>query len=189
MLCENPDDPAEFFHGIVVQNHEALRRTARARLRNDDLAREAVQETFYQAFRCFERFEPGTNARAWLFSILRNVIRQEWRRYVCRWQTSNDHLFVETLRAPETALPMISDKRVLASLTAIPPTFAQIVVLSDVEDLSYREIADALQLPIGTVMSRLSRGRRLLRERLWEVAEELGITTARATVYPDQKDL
>jgi len=184
MPAEIREDPSDYFEEIVLRHHEALYRTARAKLRNDDLAQETVQETYFQAFRCFQRFEPGTNAKAWLFSILLNVIRHYRRKYVSRWQTGNS-LFEQTLRAPDAIASTISDKRVLACLTAIPPLFARIVILSDVQELTYREIADELRVPIGTVMSRLNRGRRLLREQLRDMAEELGIGMSKAPAYAE----
>lgn len=173
-------DTTDFFQEIYLRHNEALYRTARARLRNDDFAQETVQETYFQAFRCFQRFETGTNARAWLFSILQNVIRHHRRKCLHRWETGDARFFEETLRAPELIVATISDKRVLASLSTIPPIFAQIVILADVHNLTYREIADRLRVPIGTVMSRLNRGRRLLRGQLRGVAEELGIVRPQA---------
>ncbi len=166
----------------MTLNHEhALYRTARALLRNDDDARETVQETFFQAYRCFDRFEPGTNIRAWLFSILVNVVRHYRRKYVYRWQSIADHsIFEETLRAPQHATNELSDTRILTALNRIPQAYAEVVVLSDVHDYSYREISDRMGIPIGTVMSRLSRGRRLLREKLSGPASEyrLGLSLA-----------
>ncbi len=185
MTAEIKKDLSESFQEMVLRHNEALYRTARAKLRNDDLAQETVQETYFQAFRCFQRFETGTNAKAWLFSILQNVIRHHRRKYISRWQASETRLFEETLRAPDAILTAISDKRVLASLATIPPSFAQIVILADIQELTYREIADRLRVPIGTVMSRLNRGRRLLRDQLREVAQELGIGMAEAPLYAE----
>jgi len=185
MTAEIQKDPSESFQEMVLRHNEALYRTARAKLRNDDLAQETVQETYFQAFRCLQRFETGTNGKAWLFSILQNVIRHHRRKYISRWQPGDTRFFEETLRAPEVVVTAISDKRVLASLATIPPSFAQIVILADVQELTYREIADRLRVPIGTVMSRLNRGRRLLREQLREVAQELGIGMAEAPLYAE----
>jgi RNA polymerase sigma-70 factor (ECF subfamily) len=176
MESEIKTKPLDSFESLTLIHEPPLYRTARALLRNDDDAREAVQETFFQAFRCFDRFEPGTNIRAWLFSILVNVVRHYRRKYLFRWQfVGDDKVFEETLRAPQEAETEISDKRILTALKLIPKAFAEVVILSDVREFSYREISDTVGVPIGTVMSRLSRGRRLLRDRLAEPASEYGV--------------
>src|SRR5271165_4718579 len=107
MTAEIQKDPSESFQEMVLRHSEALYRTARAKLRNDDLAQETVQETYFQAFRCFQRFETGTNAKAWLFSILQNVIRHHRRKYISRWQGGDTRFFEENLRAPEVVITAI----------------------------------------------------------------------------------
>ena len=141
-------------------------------------AEDLVQETYLRAFRASDRFEPDTNLRAWLFTILHNTARNRAR------DRAREHLTVDSEavdRAADTR-PGSSDtpealllRDVLApelqsAIDALPDTFRQAVWLRDVEEFSYAEIAAMLEIPIGTVMSRISRGRRLLFERLKETA-------------------
>ena len=130
-------------------------------------AEDLVQETFLRAYRAIDRFEPGSNARAWLLTILQRVRTDAFRRRQRRPKT------VElTEETPQVAAPPPQDA--LASgyedleraLAALPEPFRTAVVLRDVSDLSYAEIAAALSVPVGTVMSRIHRGRALLREAL-----------------------
>jgi RNA polymerase sigma-70 factor, ECF subfamily len=146
----------------------ALRLTGRA-VDAEDL----VQDTYLKAFRFQHRFEPGTNLKAWLFTILHNTWRNA-RRASIRDPISVDSEAVERAAnaadasdSPEARLSRQSlDADLRAALDTLPEAFRQAVWLRDVEDFSYAEIANMLGVPIGTVMSRISRGRRLLHERL-----------------------
>ncbi len=142
-----------------------------ARSRSD--AEDLVQETYLKAFRFADSFERGTNLKAWLFTILHNTFRN-MRRHVSRDPVDVDSEVVdraavnpEASPTPEDLLARASlDADLQAALDALPPAFREAVWLRDVEELSYREIAAALGVPIGTVMSRISRGRRQLYARL-----------------------
>jgi len=128
-------------------------------------AEDLVQETFLRAHRAFDRFEPGSNARAWLHTILQRVRTDAFRRMQRRPST------VELVgEGPATAPPedaLASGREDLErALRALPEAFRDAVVLRDVQELSYAEIAEALGVPVGTVMSRIHRGRALLREAL-----------------------
>jgi len=159
-------------------------------------AEDLVQETFLNAFRSLDRFEEGTNLRAWLFRILNNAFISQYRRRKRRPSSSiedvteyylYDHL-VEGGAAPRTENPeqevldRIGDEAVLRALEDLPVEFRQVELLADVEGFSYREIADILNIPIGTVMSRLYRARRRLQKMLWQEAQELGYGAAGASV-------
>lgn len=150
----------------------ALRLT-RSRTEAEDL----VQETYLRAFRHFDRYNPGTNCRAWLFAILRNAfvnrLRRRGREVPGLDEAELERLDAgmseigETIDSPETILlRRVTIEGLAAALDDLPLAFREVVVLADVEECSYREIADICGIPLGTVMSRLSRGRRLLRRYL-----------------------
>ncbi|HEX2443703.1 MAG TPA: sigma-70 family RNA polymerase sigma factor [Vicinamibacterales bacterium] len=151
----------------------ALRLTGRAADAED-----LVQDTYLKAFRFQNRFERGTNLKAWLFTILHNTWRNA-RRASARDPVAVDSEAVERAPAatrasdsPEARLSrQMLDADLRAALDALPDIFRQAVWLRDVEDFSYAEIATMVGVPIGTVMSRISRGRRLLHERLTGAAE------------------
>ena len=142
--------------------------------RNPADAEDLVQETYLKAFKARRRFEPGTNMKAWLFTILHNTFLNS-RRQAARHKVSVDSEAVE-LAAEDSTGPAESPEELLvrstldadlrAALDQMPDLFRQAVWLRDVEDFSYAEIAKMLMVPIGTVMSRISRGRRLLAELL-----------------------
>jgi RNA polymerase sigma-70 factor (ECF subfamily) len=136
------------------------------------------------AWKAFDRFEPGTNCRAWLFKILINEVRHHRRR----WFTSkvvidSDQPLEETLTFEPPIPDNIRDEDILAALEEVPRDFREVVLLADVEEFSYREIAEMTGIPVGTVMSRLSRGRKQLRTRLADYAAGVGIRKAQEGAY------
>ncbi|HEV2130628.1 MAG TPA: sigma-70 family RNA polymerase sigma factor [Longimicrobiaceae bacterium] len=151
-------------------------------------AEDLVQETFLQAYRAWDTYTPGTNARAWLFTICRNrFLRREERRGRRPEVTASDvDADVEALAAtavfsevssadPEKAFfDSFLDEEVVHAVDALPEPFREAVVLSDLEGLSYPDLAEVLGVPVGTVKSRLFRGRRLLQQALYEYALEMG---------------
>ena len=155
-------------------------RSAVALLGNRDEAEDLAQDVYLQAWKSFARFQPGTNMRAWLHKIL--VFRaSHFRRCFFRlipFGNKNE----EAVDIPVKAdLPdHLSDRQVVDALTKVPASFREALVLADVQEFSYQEIADMLRVPIGTVMSRLSRGRRLLRRALADVASERAIGDSRS---------
>ena len=130
-------------------------------------AEDLVQDTLIQALKSFHRFTPGTNCRAWLVTILQHV-RSNRRRSKARHPVLEDaeDRIAETLAFVPAVPQQVTDEDMLAALRAIPTRYQEVVVLCDVEDMTYKEIAEALSIPIGTVMSRLHRGRGLLRAQL-----------------------
>jgi RNA polymerase sigma-70 factor (ECF subfamily) len=155
---------------------------------NEDRAEDLVQETYLRAYRHWETYTPGTSARSWLFTIARNAFLRGEEQRGRRRETLESELEYQTealssvaaldeIRGadPERAFfDSFVDEEVIAAVERLPDEFREAVVLSDIEGLSYAEIADVLNVPIGTVKSRLYRGRRLLGQALHEYAVEMG---------------
>jgi len=142
-------------------------------------AEDAVQESYLQAWKSFHRFTPGTNCRAWLFKILFHVIqhhRRKWFKF--KFVADGEELLEQSLTYEPPIAQDISDEEVLVAFEKIPDQYREVVLLSDVYEFSYKEIQETLGIPAGTVMSRLSRGRQLLRVHLADFAAEVGIGRA-----------
>jgi len=143
---------------------------------NRSEAEDLVQEAYLQAWKSFDRFEPGTNCRAWLYKILFNVIQHHRRRwYNNRTKIENDEVLMDTLGYEPPVQQDLSDEDVLAAFDKIPAQYREVVLLADVQEFTYKEVAETLAIPVGTVMSRLSRGRGLLRQELAGLAANYGI--------------
>ncbi len=157
-----------------------LYRTARRLVGNASDAEDLVQETYLQGWKSFHRFEQGTNCRAWLFKILFHSLHHYRRRWLNPKMVKESVEMLEETVAYEPPVPESpSDEEILLALEKLPAEYRAVVVLTDVMDFSYKEAAETLKIPVGTVMSRLSRGRRRLRAELTPVAEAYGITNAR----------
>lgn len=163
--------------------------------RNPSDAEDIVQETYLKAYRGFGGFEQGTNLKAWLFRILTNTYINAYRAKKRRpdetdlEEVEDFFLFrrlggLEAARANRSAedelMDLFTDSEVKEALESLPETFRIAVLLADVEGLQYKEIAEALDIPIGTVMSRLHRGRKALQKRLYDFAEERGLAGERS---------
>jgi RNA polymerase sigma-70 factor, ECF subfamily len=167
----------EIFEADALGFSTQLFRVALRVCRDREQAEDLIQETYLQAWRSFHRFEIGTNLRAWLYKILFNVHYSEVRRERPELAPIEE-VIAETIAYDPPTPQHLTEEEVLAALERIPRDFQVPVVLADVEELSYREIADALQIPLGTVMSRLSRGRKLLRMELANYARGAGYQVA-----------
>jgi RNA polymerase sigma-70 factor, ECF subfamily len=164
----------EDFEAAAMPHLAALYRTAKFLLHNPAEAEDLVQDVYLEALKSFHRFEPGTNCKAWLFRILFHRFHHLRRRLIK--SSLEDTLTDQDTMAAAPPVPQeIKDEEILAALDKVPLAFREIVVMADVEEFSYKEIAETLKLPLGTVMSRLSRGRKLLREELAGVAKSYGI--------------
>jgi len=160
-----------------------LYRSASLLVQNSPEAEDLVQEVYLEAWKSFHRFEPGTNCRAWLFKILFHRLHHLRRRLI---KTSKLEAFAtpadeDNLMAEPPIPQEIQDDDILRALERVPLEFREVVLMADVEEFSYKEIAATLKIPLGTVMSRLSRARRLLRRELAEVAGLYGIRPSERT--------
>lgn len=169
--------PTEEFESAALPHLNDLYRTAARVIGNRTEAEDLVQETYFQAWKSFHRFEPGTNCRAWLFKILFHLIQHQRRKwYNSRLVKESDQMPLQDTVAYEPPVPQhLRDEDVLAALEKISVHYREVVLLADVQEFSYKEIAATLGVPVGTVMSRLSRGRKLLRAELTGFAEGYGI--------------
>jgi RNA polymerase sigma-70 factor (ECF subfamily) len=169
----------ERFEAEAMPHLNDIFRTAARLVGERARTEDVVQEVYLQAWKSFHRFEPGTNCRAWLFKILFHCInheRRKWFRFPLLKETEE---FVEASLAYTAPIPEhITDEEILAALDRIPAEFRALVLLVDVEEFAYKEAAEIAGVPIGTVMSRLSRGRKLLREQLSGLARSYGIGKA-----------
>jgi RNA polymerase sigma-70 factor, ECF subfamily len=166
------------FEAEALASVDSLYRTALRLTRVPADAEDLVQETYLKAFRAADQFEPGTNLRAWLFTILHNTARNRARDRAREGVTVDSDAVDQAADAPSYGLsaPVATPEALLlretltpelqAAVDELPEAFRQAVWLRDVEEFSYAEIADMLNIPVGTVMSRISRGRRMLFDRL-----------------------
>jgi RNA polymerase sigma-70 factor (ECF subfamily) len=182
-------DPATFAEQ-AMPFMSSLYAAALRMTRNAADAEDLVQETYLKAYRGFGGFEEGTNLKAWLYRILTNTYINTYRAKKRRPEES-DLEDVEDLylyrrlggleiaslgrSAEEDLLESYTDEEVKAAIESLPEQFRMAVLLADVEGFSYKEIAEILDIPIGTVMSRLHRGRKGLQKKLWEFAVERGL--------------
>ena len=186
---------SDAFEAEALSFLDALYRTALRMTRSEADAEDLVQETYIRAFRFREQFTPGTNLKAWLFRILTNTFINTYRRRQTQpeltelegvdefslYKRMSDLKTSSGAGNPETEfLDGLVDSEVKDALADLPEKFRQVVLL-DVEGFSYKEIAEMLDIPIGTVMSRLHRGRKFLQKRLLDLAQQRGIAAVRAT--------
>jgi RNA polymerase sigma-70 factor (ECF subfamily) len=151
----------------VLPHVDRLFRLALWLERDRSEAEDLVQETMMQALQSFHRFQSGTNCRAWLATILHHVRSNRRRaRFRAPFVDDPDDRIGQTVALVPPVAEELTDEDILAALARLPPQFQEVIVLCDVQELSYKEIAAVLSIPVGTVMSRLHRGRALLRQEL-----------------------
>jgi RNA polymerase sigma-70 factor (ECF subfamily) len=174
----------------ALEHIDALYRTALRMTRNESDAEDLVQEAYLRAFRSLHQFTEGTNLRAWLFRILTNTYINDYRRRQRRPTNSSlddleefylyDHIIDSGVqptseRPEDIVMTQLSVDTVIEAIESLPEEFRQVVLLADVEGFAYREIAEIVDIPVGTVMSRLYRARRRLQRLLYDSAVESGI--------------
>ena len=168
-------NPTAQFEAEALPHLNDLYRAAASILHSRTEAEDAVQEAYLQALKSYQRFTPGTNCRAWLFRILFHVISHQRRKWFSRFVYSEREELEQTAVYVEPIAEQLTDDELIQAFRKLPQQFAEVVMLSDVQEFSYKEIQETLGIPIGTVMSRLSRGRQLLRAELADLATRAGI--------------
>jgi RNA polymerase sigma-70 factor, ECF subfamily len=180
LFRKRPDE--QEFESEAMQHFDGLYRAAVRMVGDATEAEDIVQEVFLQAWRSFDRYERGTNCRAWLFAILFNKV-QHYRRKKFSSRVvplgEDGEYKLDGLASPPAVPEVITDTEILEALAKLPDNYRDAVVLADVQEFSYKETADILGVPIGTVMSRLSRGRQLLRSALADCAKDHGIQSSK----------
>ena len=185
---EGAEQRRKRFEADALQYMNQLYSAALRYTKNPADAQDLVQDTYAKAYVSFHQFEPGTNLKAWLYRILTttfiNTYRKDQRRPQLSdqeledWQIADasSHTSDQGKSAEDVALENLPDSDIKRALAEIPEEFRIAVYLADVEGFSYKEIAEIVGVPTGTVMSRLHRGRKQLREKLTDYARELGYT-------------
>jgi len=185
-----PHERTGEFEEAALPHLNALFNLALNLTRNRKDAEDLVQETYLRAFRFFDSYQPGTHIKAWLFRILRNTFINRYRAARVRpdevafdkvelaYDKLVDQQFIESKQPPspeKLVLDGVLDEEVEQALAALPEEYRSVVIMALIEELSYKEIAAALSIPLGTVMSRLHRGRKQLQVALVEYAQRRGI--------------
>jgi len=166
----------EDFEEEAMPHAADLFRVAMFLKRDRDAAEDLVQETMMQGLRSFHRYQRGTNCKAWLTTIMYNTHYKQLRKQTnLQLVEDKEELIAQTVPFEPSIPQHITDEDVLLALEKVPPVFKEIVVLCDVEDFSYKEISEIMEVPMGTVMSRLHRGRKILRNELAVYARNYGL--------------
>ena len=181
---------SKVFEDMVLEHLDVLHMVALRLTRNKADADDLTQSTVLKALRFHDKFKEGTYIKAWLLTILRNTFINEYRRKLRRPMTvelAGTEAAEETSPDPDVRIDMtkgtredlmeLLDDRVKKAIESLPEDFRGAVIMADLEDMSYKEIADKMDCPLGTVMSRLYRGRKLLRDILQEYAEEYRVVS------------
>ncbi len=185
-------DKKNSFEDIAFEHMDSLYSTALRLTRNTEEAEDLVQDTYLRAFRFFEKFEEGTNFKAWIFKILMNTFINKYRKKVKTPQhvdlekvdyglksDQKSDLKDEWSGYDEEKYKELFDDDIRGALTQLSEEFRVVILLADVEDFSYKEIAQMIDRPIGTVMSRLFRGRRIMQNILETYAKKEGYLSSK----------
>ena len=181
-MCQvqNVEERKKEFAALALQHMDSLYNAALRMTRNESEAQDIIQDTYLRAYRFFDKFERGTNFRAWLFKILKNIYINKYRRESKKPQMINvsnvkvSDALRSTVTPEDEIFDKILDDDIVNAMDTLSEEFRLAIILSDLEGFSYKEIAEIINRPIGTVMSRLHRGRKLLRNKLYEYARKRG---------------
>lgn len=191
------------FQQEALPHMDALYATALRLTKNGNDAEDLVQETMLKAFRYFDKYEKNTNCKAWLFKIMTNTFINRYRRQQKRKEflvdedfrplqeraeAPKENPFVDKIDSEQSMYFKLFGDEVKAALEEIPVDFRMVVLLADLQDFAYKEIAEIMDCPIGTVMSRLYRGRRMLQAHLLEYAQARGVITPQLEEEDAQPD-
>lgn len=189
MLVENGNSPKRIkdriFRKEFLPHADALYNFAFHLTYNEDDANDLVQETFLKSYRFIDSYQQGTNAKAWLFKILKNAFINDYRRKskqpskvdydeVVSYHDTDEDGHVEYLDLRQELFQGMLGDEITKALNELPVDFKTIILLCDIEEFSYEEIAKIIDIPIGTVRSRLHRARNILKEKLREYAQQEG---------------
>lgn len=182
------EEKDRIFEEEALPHLNALYNYARSISHSDEDAEDLVQDTFMRAYRYFHQYEPGTNCKAWLFTILRNLYNTNYKKY----KRTPDKVHYDNIEAiyknirDDDLHPVIKDPEsdffdnilpdeIREAIEELPEEFRSTLILADIEDFSYKEIADIQDCPMGTVMSRLHRARNMLKKKLVDYAKDKGV--------------
>ena len=182
LTMAEPSVAGRSFDNEALPHLDTLYRVALRLTADPTLAEDLVQDTMLKAYRSWKQYRPGTNARGWLLTILRNTFINDYRRrkhepVAMDLEAVEPHAIyrsVEDTDPEGTFFSQIVDAKVVEAIDALPTEFREVLSLSDIEGMSYAEIAETLKIPVGTVKSRLFRARRQLQARLYAHAVEMG---------------
>jgi len=181
-MCEirTTEEKKREFEGLALPHMDSFYSAALRLTRNETAAEDLVQDAYLRAYRFFDKFEKGTNFRAWLFKIIKNVYINKYRKesktpQMMDASDAEASGFLSITETPENQIfDKLLDDDITKALDSLPDDFRLTLILSDLEGFSYKEIAEILDCPIGTVMSRLHRGRKILRQNLYDYARNYG---------------
>jgi RNA polymerase sigma-70 factor (ECF subfamily) len=182
------EEKDRIFEEEALPHLNALYNYARSISRSDEDAEDLVQDTYMRAYRYFHQYEPGTNCKAWLFTILRNLYNTNYKKYKRTpdqvhydnietiYKDIRDEDLNSVIKDPESQFfDNILPDEIREAIQDLPEEFRSTLILADIEDFSYKEIADIQDCPMGTVMSRLHRARNMLKKKLVDYAKDKGV--------------
>jgi RNA polymerase sigma-70 factor (ECF subfamily) len=178
--AQAPEHKNKEFEELAFQHMDSLYSAALRLTKERSDAQDLVQDSYLRAYRFFDKFKRGTNFKAWLFKILKNLYINKYRKESLKphmVDVSDAEIFgdLKTSTTPEDQiLEKLLDEELRAAMNTIPDDFRLAIILSDLEGFTYKEIAEIVDCPIGTIMSRLYRGRKLLRTNLYKHAKRRG---------------
>lgn len=191
---DKPVNPASF-EDEALPHMDAVYRFALRLSGSSDKAEDLVQDTFFRAYRAWDQYTPGTRCKSWLFTICRNVFLRQRERVQRHDEIISENVPQDSVRVPavnplwSSALGQdpegeffksVVDAQILEAIDALPDEYRLAVILSDLEGLSYNEVAEMMDVPVGTVKSRLFRGRRQLQKQLYDYAVSEGYIQERS---------